>query len=240
MLKKVFSANCASIRAHPQLSILPFTVFFSNDINETDSLQYQKECPHAKTEMFPFEQFPDSVKRLDHYRFKAIHHSMAFKNHKILLSFDSSILFNKNANFSDLIESSIKGNPTDVSLLTPANHNMFSTTHPKMYDCFPNIKPESMLKVPQFQSGLILWIGSEMGWKAMKRFVECSLQPTCIAPPGATIKCNIQRIYKNQRAFSGCHRFDQAAINLILYENSNHKPELYQRRSPWFKVSRKP
>uniref|UniRef100_A0AC34G1F1 Uncharacterized protein n=1 Tax=Panagrolaimus sp. ES5 TaxID=591445 RepID=A0AC34G1F1_9BILA len=100
-------------------------------------------------------------------------------------------------------------------------------------------KFKEMRNVPQFQSGLILWIGSEIGWKAMRRFVECSLQQNCIAPSGATKLCNYKHIYKRPKMFSGCHRYDQSAINLILYETSNQKPHLYGKKSNLFKISRK-
>uniref|UniRef100_A0A914Z6A2 Uncharacterized protein n=1 Tax=Panagrolaimus superbus TaxID=310955 RepID=A0A914Z6A2_9BILA len=232
--------NCASIQQHPQLKTLPLTVFFSSDVTDNQTVIFEVACPQANIIIFPFQTFSLNVQTMmDHYRFKAIYQVLALKKHKIILSFDSSVLINKNANFTGFIESNIKSNPTDVTLLTSANHNMFTTVHPKMYPCFPNIKSETMINVPQFQSGLILWIGTEMGWKAMRRFVECSLQPSCIAPPGATKLCNYNHIYKRPKLFSGCHRYDQSAINLILYETSNQKPQLYGKKSPLFRVSRK-
>uniref|UniRef100_A0AC35ETJ0 Uncharacterized protein n=1 Tax=Panagrolaimus sp. PS1159 TaxID=55785 RepID=A0AC35ETJ0_9BILA len=231
--------NCASIQEHPQLKILPLTVFFSSDVTDNQTMAFDDACPQANVIRFPFEKFPENVQIMEHYRFKALYQVLALKNHKVLLSLDSSVLINKNSNFTGFVESNIKTNPTDVTLLTSANHNMYTTVHPKMYNCFPNIKPQKMINVPQYQSGLILWVGSEMGWKAMKRFVECSLQPVCIAPKGSTKLCNYNHIYKRPKNFSGCHRYDQSAINLILYETSNEKPQLYGRKSSAFKIARK-
>ena len=43
-----------------------------------------------------------------------------------------------------MIADVLKNNPTDVTLLTSAGHNMFSTTHEKMYLCFPKIEPKKV------------------------------------------------------------------------------------------------
>uniref|UniRef100_A0A914YQM1 Uncharacterized protein n=1 Tax=Panagrolaimus superbus TaxID=310955 RepID=A0A914YQM1_9BILA len=153
---------------------------------------YKKNCPQAKFVMFPFEKFPDRVKDLNNYIFKPLYIAMAMRNHKVLLSFDSSIFFVSNANITNLIQTAVKENPTDVSLLRTAYHSNFLTTHPKMYDCFPDIKPNDMQRVVQYNGGLVLWVGSEEGWTAMHRWVECALQPTCMAPLGATKTCDVK------------------------------------------------
>uniref|UniRef100_A0AC35FJG2 Uncharacterized protein n=1 Tax=Panagrolaimus sp. PS1159 TaxID=55785 RepID=A0AC35FJG2_9BILA len=94
-----------------------------------------------------------------------------------------------------------------------------------------------MSRVVQYNAGLILWVGSEAGWTSMHRWVECALQPSCMAPLGSTKSCTMKNI--SQSRFSGCHRFDQAAINLILYENSNSTTNLYQRNTNYFKIIRR-
>jgi hypothetical protein len=230
--------NCASIKKHLQISLLPFTIFLSSDVTNDQKMQFKNACSHANIQRFPFEKFPKRVQTMDNYIFKPLYQSMAMRKHKALLSFDTSVLFNEKANFTDFIQSHVKNNPTDVTLLTTANHNMFSTTHPKMYDCFPNIDPKKMTKVTQYQATVILWIGSKSGWKSMTQFVECSLQENCLAPPGSTRICNMKEISRHPRNFSGCHRFDQAAINYILYENSNHQPKLYSRHTKLLRVAR--
>lgn len=95
-----------------------------------------------------------------------------------------------------------------------------------------------MQNIEQFQSGLILWIGSKNGRKILKKFLECTLQQNCIAPFGAERHCNYAKIYSDNTTFSGCHRFDQSAINLILYEESNFQPKVFQWNHPDFVIER--
>uniref|UniRef100_A0A914QIA4 ISXO2-like transposase domain-containing protein n=1 Tax=Panagrolaimus davidi TaxID=227884 RepID=A0A914QIA4_9BILA len=90
----------------------------------------------------------------------------------------------------------------------------------------------------QFQGGLILWIGSKNGKRILKRLLECTLKSNCLAPPGAKLYCDSAKIYSDNTTFSGCHRFDQSAINLILYEESNFMPKLFQWNHPDFIVER--
>ena len=63
----------------------------------------------------------------------------------------------------------------------------------------------------------------------MKRFVECAFQRNCMGPPGASKFCKYSRFLEYPNEFSGCHRFDQSAINLILFEESNFQPSVYRR-----------
>uniref|UniRef100_A0A914P9E4 Uncharacterized protein n=1 Tax=Panagrolaimus davidi TaxID=227884 RepID=A0A914P9E4_9BILA len=115
---------------------------------------------------------------------------------------------------------------------------MFSATHPKMFECFPHINKKSTIKSTQYKSGLILWIGSEIGWKITKRFVTCALHPKCMGHPGSTMNWDYNLMTKFPNRFSGCHRFDQFALNLILLEESKYRPSLFQNESNAFKIRR--
>uniref|UniRef100_A0A914PCF1 Uncharacterized protein n=1 Tax=Panagrolaimus davidi TaxID=227884 RepID=A0A914PCF1_9BILA len=99
-----------------------------------------------------------------------------------------------------------------------------------------NTKGAYTIKSTQYKSGLILWIGSEIGWKIMRRFVTCALHPECMGPAGTNCDYNLMTKFPNR--FSGCHRFDQSAINLILLEESKYRPSLFQIESNVFKIRR--
>ena len=74
-------------------------MFISDDIEKDTLMRYQKACPQARLIEFPFETFPPSVREMGHFRFKALHEALAFRDTKVLLSFDTSVTFKENANF---------------------------------------------------------------------------------------------------------------------------------------------
>uniref|UniRef100_A0A914Y1Q0 Uncharacterized protein n=1 Tax=Panagrolaimus superbus TaxID=310955 RepID=A0A914Y1Q0_9BILA len=209
-------------------------MYFSDDVSKEMRELYSNLCPVATILQLNLTNYPKYVQDLKQYRFKPIYETLTLKLHKAILNIDTSIRFSKDANFKDFIKQGVKRNPTDVTLLSPANHNLFSTIHPSMFNFFPSINQQTLINIEQYQGGLGLWISSEKSWKIMKRLVECALHPNCMGPSGSTSDCDYGRIKKYPNKFSGCHRFDQAAINLILYQASNYTPSLYQWNHPGF------
>uniref|UniRef100_A0AC35EZ63 Uncharacterized protein n=1 Tax=Panagrolaimus sp. PS1159 TaxID=55785 RepID=A0AC35EZ63_9BILA len=220
--------SCDSFQQNPSLNNTPFIMYLSNDVSETIKTLYSELCPIAKIIPLNLSDYPGYVQDLSQYRFKPIYQALTLQKYKVILNVDTSIRFDPNFNFSNLISDVIKQNPIDVTLLASNSHNMFSVTHPKMFECFPHINKKSTIKSTQYKSGLILWIGSEIGWKIMKRFLTCALHPECMGPVGSTTNCDYSLMTKFPNRFSGCHRFDQSALNLILLEESKYRPSLFQ------------
>lgn len=68
-------------------------MFISSDIDEKLSEKYQEICSTATIKYFPYNDLPSRVRNLNYFYFKAIFQALAFKNHKVLLAFDSSVVF---------------------------------------------------------------------------------------------------------------------------------------------------
>uniref|UniRef100_A0A914QWT6 Uncharacterized protein n=1 Tax=Panagrolaimus davidi TaxID=227884 RepID=A0A914QWT6_9BILA len=94
------------------------------------------------------------------------------------------------------------------------------------------------IELMEFQGGVVLWINTENGWKIMKKLLHCALKKDCMAPIGATDKCNGSEITVHPNKFSGCHRFDQSAINLILFEEAGYRSDIFQWQYPGLYVER--
>ena len=75
-------------------------MYLAPDVDANLTQRYSDACPHANLIKFPFENFPASIQILQHYRFKPMYSAMALRNHKILLSFDTSVIFQKDLNFT--------------------------------------------------------------------------------------------------------------------------------------------
>ncbi|VDM49826.1 unnamed protein product [Toxocara canis] len=61
----------------------------------------------------------------------------------------------------------------------------------------------------------MLWIGKrDVKEEVLKPFVQCSLVEDCMAPPGSILSCNFPP--GPRRNYANCHRYDQAAVNVIV------------------------
>lgn len=55
--------------------------------------------------------------------------------------------------------------------------------------------------------------------KVLNNWVDCALHEQCMAPRGSTVHCKLVSIadYVAEGRYIGCHRYDQSALNLIIY-----------------------
>ena len=61
-----------------------------------------------------------------------------------------------------------------------------------------------------------VWLTEVIHEKWVKRWLDCALHEECIAPPGTSpYGCNFKI---KGGAYIGCHRFDQSALTVILYQ----------------------
>ena len=66
-------------------------------------------------------------------------------------------------------------------------------------------------------TGFLLWANAPLQKKFLEPWLDCALHEECIAPRGAQVgPCNFQMAGNHDGTYIGCHRFDQAALDLIL------------------------
>nr|CAD7400246.1 unnamed protein product [Timema cristinae] len=94
-------------------------------------------------------------------------------------------------------------------------HPTSSLTHPKMFDYFQTTA-ESFLFLPMVEASTLLLVNVEgVHAKIMLPWVQCALTQDCILPIGAQSGgCRFNK--KPQYRYSGCHRYDGSALNIVL------------------------
>ena len=78
-----------------------------------------------------------------------------------------------------------------------------------------------------------MWMTKTFQEKFLSNWVDCASHQECISPKGASVSgCSLNNInlpgYKGE--YAGCHRYDQSALNLILYREFG--VENWKNRSP--------
>ena len=85
-----------------------------------------------------------------------------------------------------------------------------------------------------YQGGVFcMWMTKIFQEKFLSNWVDCASHQECISPKGASVsRCSLNNInlpgYKGE--YAGCHRYDQSALNLILYREFG--VENWKNRSP--------
>lgn len=103
-----------------------------------------------------------------------------------------------------------------TGVVTWATHHAASSlTHPKMFDYF-HTSSESFFFLPMVQSShIMLYNTAEVHTKLMLPWIQCALTQDCIDPIGAQssgCRFNKKPLYR----YSGCHRYDGSALNIVL------------------------
>lgn len=88
-------------------------------------------------------------------------------------------------------------------------------THPKMFEYFETNQETFWFHRMVSTDHLIIFNTERVHNQLMRKWVECALTRNCIYPRGAqSAGCNHSR--KPKYKYSGCHRFEVSALNVIL------------------------
>jgi len=108
-------------------------------------------------------------------------------------------------------------------------------THPKMFEFFDSRKYEDYA----FQhmcssSSLVLLYNQELHTHLMLPWLKCILTESCINPIGAQdTGCRFDK--KPQYRYSGCHRYDMSALNIVLGDMFQFQENKYLGNKPFFR-----
>ena len=91
-----------------------------------------------------------------------------------------------------------------------AGHNSEAVTHPKMKEYFNC--PQAYYDLPQYGANIFIAFATERAQTdIIGRWVACALTKECMGPANASRFC-----FHISNTYSKCHRYDQAAINILL------------------------
>ncbi|EYB92492.1 hypothetical protein Y032_0193g1395 [Ancylostoma ceylanicum] len=108
----------------------------------------------------------------------------------------------------------------------PSSHSIFATTNRGMYAFFPtNIEAIKKRESMSHDANFAFIVRTSDGLEILKWYVMCALEEDCMAPPGSRLWCKFTRDRFND--YANCHRYDQAAINLLLANSHEYNFKNY-------------
>ena len=110
-----------------------------------------------------------------------------------------------------------------------------SLTHPKMFSYFDKSKYEDYAFQHMVGLGaVILYNHDRVHQELMLPWLQCILTEACVNPIGAQdTGCRFDK--KPQFRYSGCHRYDASAFNLVLGKVFNFQESLYLGDKTFFR-----
>lgn len=199
------SLNGIIRRAYKAIEVYYFDLGLEPD--EVDQIRKLCNCTIVK---FPFEKFPDHVRRLKGYCWKPLAIKMVLQTRQFVMWMDASVQLTK-SNMDPLF---MQAKKYGVMMW----HNGFSLPAHTHLDTFNFLEePPCLYKgLKEWHAGLILF---HTGHEIVKKYildpwVKCALIEDCMKTKNdemVIIKC------PPNNDFHGCHRFDQAVLSILIF-----------------------
>ncbi|KAK3918895.1 GMP reductase [Frankliniella fusca] len=105
-----------------------------------------------------------------------------------------------------------------------------SLTHPNMFGYFHTTTENFLFQSMVEANKLLIYNTADIHNNIMLPWVQCALTEECIFPIGAQSSgCHFNK--KPQYRYSGCHRYDASALNIVLGLQFDFKDDLYTYHS---------
>ena len=207
-------------------------IFYDLGLRNSQVSEILTTLPFVKFRKFDFDAYPPHVRNLDNYAWKTLIIQQILSEFDGVMWFDSSVKFQEN-NTSVIMEQLVHSKSGFLFYVSTTGHSIITATHPDMMEYFP-LKKEGAVK-DMLQGGAVIIINKDEVQKyIMKWLVICVLKKDCIAPPGSTLFCDYN--FPREK-FGGCHRYDQALLNILVSNTYNHDKARYHfERSNTFAV----
>ncbi|GIY57334.1 uncharacterized protein CDAR_526121 [Caerostris darwini] len=159
---------------------------------------------------FDFDAYPSHVQNLQLFAYRPIIIQEVLNQAGAVIMMDVQYIFT-----SGDIHTIINRAEKDGIVAWPINQPTSALTHPRMFDYF-NTKQEKFFFHRMVQPNhIVLYNRDIVHSKIMYYWVKCALVPNCIAPIGAQNSgCRFDK--KPLYRYSGCHRYDMSALNVVL------------------------
>ncbi|XP_025112267.1 uncharacterized protein LOC112575001 [Pomacea canaliculata] len=158
---------------------------------------------------FPFQSLPEVFKNLKTYQWKPVIVKAHSPHSKILMWMDASIRF-KSGNVSLVIKRVM----ADGFFMKHAIHMMPRHVMPEMLQYFHT---EACLLAPFYEAAAYFFVVKNeplMSKVVLDPWVACAFAPRCVYPGDDWRK--LLACPRDKSGYSLCHRFDQAALGVIL------------------------
>lgn len=171
---------------------------------------------NVHVEAFPFEKYPEFVKRLGYYSWKPLILGELSQGYEVIVYGDASVRMMKPA--IDIMIPLMLRFPLVPGILWSLP--IVSLTHDGMLHYLKITLPRKELsKFGHMQAGVwAIWANESAKAKLIGPWTDCAVHKDCIAPNGSSnAPCNMElQKKKGNGIYIGCHRYDQSALSMIL------------------------
>ncbi|KAL5014065.1 hypothetical protein ScPMuIL_008335 [Solemya velum] len=207
-------------------------VMYDLGLGGSEASQLKKHCNTSRScivKKMEFEQYPSHIKDLDIKSYRPICIQEMLTEYDLILWSDSTDSF-ITGQISQSVEQAIENGILAWTIPQPTS----AITHPKMFEYFEMDKENYIFHRAVKASQLIIYNTDHIHKELMLPWVRCSLAEECINPTGAqSVGCKEP---KPLYLYSGCHRYDMSALNVILGHMFNYTSKIYAGKEQVFGV----
>ena len=202
-------------------ALFPHTKIIVYDLGLKAS-QSRTISSYCNTEIrrFDFSKYPNHVKTLKKYAWKPFIIEEMSEEYEIFFFCDASIRVTQSV--KNFIPNLLKFPVLPCSRLEERLQVMKST-HDGMFRYLNLTGSREQLASlsPTFESGsVIYWANNLFKENFLPKWIDCAMHVECIAPKGSTVHgCDFKKKVWPKKVYAGCHRYDQSALNVILYRD---------------------
>lgn len=195
---------------------------------------------------FQFSLWPDHVRdlKLQAYRPIAIQQVLRESGLALWLDLDYRVTFGDLSSWIDRAkQTGIQAWPQEPLTkdtgggvgATRAATATTSLTHPKMFDYFPDVTKEDYEFQHMVSGSCLLLVDSPaLRLSLLTPWLRCVLTEDCINPIGAqSTGCRFDK--KPQYRYSGCHKYDVSALNIVLGQMFKLREAAYMGQDSFFR-----
>ena len=191
------------------------TILYDLGLNDKNKRKIKEVYKDIEIRPFPYNDYKHlpHVKNLISYAWKPILIKEVSLKYDIIMYGDSSLRM-KSCDIRKPLKHLLNF-PLFAAL--PLNHVAIEFVHDGMikYLHYPKARKDIAHMLSIEASGWLLWANATMKEKLIEPLLDCALHKECIAPKGTrTSPCHFTRNHDGH--FIGCHRYDQAAMDMIL------------------------
>ncbi|UMM31831.1 hypothetical protein L5515_005867 [Caenorhabditis briggsae] len=184
----------------------------------------QSKLKNLEIRTFNTTGYPSYVTHWKEYRFKSLIIAEVMKEYSNIWWLDANIRVEKGnltellrEEMGDFVEKRGVENTSSVFSFVYTGHSNFPVLFPDLLTYFPTNSIPLLKNVKhgsQLGANAVFFAKTKFTMEVLKWWVLCSLDKTCMNPPGAQVSCHFDTDRNNK--FAHCFRFDQSVLNLLL------------------------
>ncbi len=197
-------------------------IIYDIGLTKRQRAELRKIC-NVELRTFNFGKYPPHVQQnaLTNYAWKPLIINEVAQEYEIVVYTDSSIRFLTSLK-EHVFPYFLTTNLTLLGLpIGVGSSNIVQYTHNDTL-LYLNLTREELTDLGQIQFGFaVFWMSNDVVRSILDEWVDCATHENCIAPKGALTNhpdCGKKLGGPSATVYCGSHRFDQSAINLILYK----------------------